>query len=213
MHDISPQEDWYVTCPTVREPVKVISQGESSQEKGWLQWTLEKIIPKWNKPNSESTHFCNPPCSIPEQKFLFAAMELFVQLAFTSQVSSSFLYSSAKVRIEIQAVPVIGYEKLLHSVSCVRIIQALSLIPFAWVYIVGPRSHCYCQKSIAIHMLPLEPQVSPNNWPPQSFTTRCKKNPGLNKVLYLLLGWILHLLISCKVWDQIVVANPYQVHR
>lgn len=119
-----------------------------------------------NNSNPPSVHFCSPPCSIPGLRFLFAATEVFTQLAFTSYVSSSFLYSSAKVRIEIQAAPAIGYEILLHPISCVRIIQVLSLIQFAWVCIVSPRSHCHCQMSIEIHMLPADPQVTPGTWPP-----------------------------------------------
>ena len=79
-------------------------------------------------------------------------------MAFTSQVSSSFPYSSAEVRIEIQAAPVIGYELPLHSVSRVRIIQALRLIPFAWVWIVSPGSHCHRWMSRAISMLPSDPR-------------------------------------------------------
>lgn len=124
-------------------------------------------------------HFCRPPCSTPGLRFLFAATLLSTQLAFTSQVSGHFPYSSAKVRMEIQEAPTIGYEIFLHPVSCIRIIQALSLIPSAWVCIVGPRIHCHCQMSIAIHMLPTDPQVTPGTWPlPQSCPTDAERAQG-----------------------------------
>lgn len=78
-----------------------------------------KIILMSNNPNPGSIHFLSPLCSVLRLRFLFASTELFTQLAFTSQVSSSFLFSSAKVSVEIQAAPAIGYEILLHPVVCV----------------------------------------------------------------------------------------------